>query len=440
MPHVTGCLPSTMPGRGTVDRALWENRLRDPVRLRQEFEGPKGRGWLLRWLPARAWENGVYAVFSNPIGLDDTTIKPGLAMILDPFGEVLAESRELGDDVVVALLTGDKIVDSSGRRYLRRAGRSSMGSWSNRPRPARSPSQPRAGGSSDPTRNQARVASHDAADAIAKPPGDAQCTSARVVGCLLIPHPSRTGCHDAKAPLDARIDVQVCSVLLACSCSTLVAFLGLAGCTRTASPERVPPPPTVTVVESKKMTVPIIVNPIGTTRALEEVTIRARVMGFLTERHFEYGTNVKKGQLLLVIDEEPFQVALNQAKAQLDAAAAAARESPVVQGSRGRQGDPGARPGPDAARRGRRAPRANSPGAQSGFSRRLRQVPRPRSSRVRPRSRPTRLASNRPWPTSRSTSTAPKPMSKRPGPPSTTLRSIWAIARCTRRSTGESAS
>ena len=119
MPHVTGCLPSTMPGRGTVDRALWENRLNDPVRLRQEFEGPKGRGWLLRWLPARAWENGVYAVFSNPVGVDDDTIKPGLAMIFDPYGEVLAESRELGDDVVVALLTGEKIAASSGRRYLR---------------------------------------------------------------------------------------------------------------------------------------------------------------------------------------------------------------------------------------------------------------------------------------------------------------------------------
>jgi predicted amidohydrolase len=119
MPHVTGCLPSTMPGRGTVDRALWENRVQDPVRLRQEFEGPKGRGWLLRWLPARAWENGVYAVFSNPVGLDDDTIKPGLAMIFDPYGEVLVESRALGDDVVVGLLTGDKVLNSSGRRYLR---------------------------------------------------------------------------------------------------------------------------------------------------------------------------------------------------------------------------------------------------------------------------------------------------------------------------------
>jgi predicted amidohydrolase len=119
MPHVTGCLPSTMPGRGTVDRVLWENRDRDPARLRLEFEGPKGRGWLMRWLPARAWENGVYTVFSNAVGLDDDTIKPGLAMILDPFGEVVVESRVLGDDVVVALLTAEKLAQSSGRRYLR---------------------------------------------------------------------------------------------------------------------------------------------------------------------------------------------------------------------------------------------------------------------------------------------------------------------------------
>ena len=119
MPHVTGCLPSTMPGRGTVDRTLWENRDRDPVRLQLEFQGPKGRGWLMRWLPARAWENGVYAVFTNPIGLDDDTVKPGLAMILDPFGEVLGECHALGDDVVVALLTAEKIDQSSGRRYLR---------------------------------------------------------------------------------------------------------------------------------------------------------------------------------------------------------------------------------------------------------------------------------------------------------------------------------
>ncbi len=118
MPHVTGCLPSPMPGRGTVDPVLWDNRECDPVRLRQEFQGPKGRGWLMRWLPTRCWENGVYGVFANPIGRDYDTIKPGLAMILDPHGEVLVESHTLGDDVVVALLTAQAIRESSGQRYL----------------------------------------------------------------------------------------------------------------------------------------------------------------------------------------------------------------------------------------------------------------------------------------------------------------------------------
>jgi predicted amidohydrolase len=119
MPHVTGCTPSLMPGRGHVARGLWDKRERDPVRLRQEFQGSKGRGWLLRWLPTRCWENGVYGIFSNAIGIDDDTVKPGLAMILDPHGEILAESSALGDDVVVALLTADSLEQASGRRYLR---------------------------------------------------------------------------------------------------------------------------------------------------------------------------------------------------------------------------------------------------------------------------------------------------------------------------------
>ena len=119
MPHVTGCLPSAMPGRGIVDPKLWENRDRDPVSLRQEFNGPKGRGWLMRWLPARAYENGIYAVFTNPIGMDNGEVRNGNAMILDPFGEVIAECTALGDDVTVGLCTAEKISVSSGRRYIR---------------------------------------------------------------------------------------------------------------------------------------------------------------------------------------------------------------------------------------------------------------------------------------------------------------------------------
>ena len=71
------------------------------------------------WLPARAWENGVYAVFSNPIGVDGETIKPGLAMILDPDGEVRVESHALDDDVIVGLLTAETYERALGRRYIR---------------------------------------------------------------------------------------------------------------------------------------------------------------------------------------------------------------------------------------------------------------------------------------------------------------------------------
>ncbi len=119
MPHVTGCLPSTMPGRGLVDPVLWKNRQRDPVPLRQELNGPKGRGWLMRWLPARAWENGVYVVFTNPIGMDAGQVRNGNSMVLDPFGEVIAECTQLGDDLCIGVCTPEKLQRASGQRYLR---------------------------------------------------------------------------------------------------------------------------------------------------------------------------------------------------------------------------------------------------------------------------------------------------------------------------------
>lgn len=119
MPHVTGCLESPMPGRGTVRPEIWHNRELDPVRCRQEFDGPKGRGWILRWLPARAWENGVFAVYANPIGVEGGTIKPGGSLILDPYGEILAECRRLGDDVAVATLDPHKRELASGPSYIR---------------------------------------------------------------------------------------------------------------------------------------------------------------------------------------------------------------------------------------------------------------------------------------------------------------------------------
>lgn len=119
MPHVTMCTPSTRPGAGFVDPGLWENREEDPTSLRLEFDGMKGRAWLMKWLPARAYDNAVYVIFSNPVGIDGDQLKNGCSMILDPFGDILAECRRLGDDMVTAVLTPEKLSQAGGYRYLK---------------------------------------------------------------------------------------------------------------------------------------------------------------------------------------------------------------------------------------------------------------------------------------------------------------------------------
>jgi predicted amidohydrolase len=118
MPHVTMCTPSSRPGAGFVDPQLWYNRETDPTSLRAEFDGLKGRSWLMKWLPARAYDNAVYVVFSNPIGMDDDQLKNGCSMILDPFGDIVVECRELNDQVVMATLTPEKLQQAGGFRYL----------------------------------------------------------------------------------------------------------------------------------------------------------------------------------------------------------------------------------------------------------------------------------------------------------------------------------
>jgi 5-aminopentanamidase len=117
MPHVTMCTPSTRPGAGFVDPNLWHNREKDPTSLRAEFDGLKGRAWLMKWLPARAYDNGIYAIFSNPIGMDDDQLKNGCSMIIDPFGDVIQECRKLDNEVVTATLSAEKLKQSGGYRY-----------------------------------------------------------------------------------------------------------------------------------------------------------------------------------------------------------------------------------------------------------------------------------------------------------------------------------
>jgi RND family efflux transporter MFP subunit len=79
-------------------------------------------------------------------------------------------------------------------------------------------------------------------------------------------------------------------------------------------------PPVVTV--AKPLVREVVDNDefIGRFEAVNEVSVRARVGGYLQDVHFEDGALVKKGDLLFVIDQRPFVTALNEASASLEVA------------------------------------------------------------------------------------------------------------------------
>lgn len=119
-PHQTGGTASRSPfAMGRIDPALWHSRAVNPGAIEAEFRGDKGRGWLLRWLPARAHDNGMFIVFSNGVGLDDDEVRTGNAMIIDPYGRILSETWRADDAMVTAALDLSLLPMSTGRRWLR---------------------------------------------------------------------------------------------------------------------------------------------------------------------------------------------------------------------------------------------------------------------------------------------------------------------------------
>ena len=119
-PHQTGAVRSRNPHlMGLIDRRLWDNRQDDPESIEREFRSDKGRGWLMRWLPSRAHDNGLFLIFSNGVGVDDDEIRTGNAMILDPYGRILAETWKADDDMVIADLDRALLADATGRNWIR---------------------------------------------------------------------------------------------------------------------------------------------------------------------------------------------------------------------------------------------------------------------------------------------------------------------------------
>src|SRR2546426_2607230 len=119
-PHQTGGCRSRNPHlMGVIDRRIWDERHTNPEAIERELRSEKGRGWLMRWLPSRAHDNGLFLIFSNGVGVDDDEIRTGNAMILDPYGRILAETWKAADDMVIADLDASLLADSSGRSWIR---------------------------------------------------------------------------------------------------------------------------------------------------------------------------------------------------------------------------------------------------------------------------------------------------------------------------------
>ena len=73
----------------------------------------------MRWLPSRAHDNGLFLIFSNGIGVDDDEIRTGNAMILDPYGQILAEvDGSPADAMVLADLDPACLAEATGRVWM----------------------------------------------------------------------------------------------------------------------------------------------------------------------------------------------------------------------------------------------------------------------------------------------------------------------------------
>ncbi len=107
------------------------------------------------------------------------------------------------------------------------------------------------------------------------------------------------------------IAVLMCAALAACqkgnSASTAKGARGAGGA------QTVP----VGVATVKQRDFPVYLTGLGSVQAFNTVSLKSRVDGQIMQVNFQEGQDVRKGDLLIVIDERPFQVALDQANANL---------------------------------------------------------------------------------------------------------------------------
>ncbi len=93
----------------------------------------------------------------------------------------------------------------------------------------------------------------------------------------------------------------------------------LAGCKEEKNAYVPPPPPQVGVAKPLQQSVVPYLSATGTTVAFNQVNLEARIQGFLTSIDYVDGAAAKQGDTLFVIEPAPYQAALQQAQATMQA-------------------------------------------------------------------------------------------------------------------------
>jgi multidrug efflux system membrane fusion protein len=118
--------------------------------------------------------------------------------------------------------------------------------------------------------------------------------------------------------------------------SALAVLVSFAGCSRSegeasAAPAPVQPPRVpVAVATVEQRSVPIDLQAIGTAQAYSVVEIRSQVTGELTAVNFKEGEDVRKGQVLFILDRRPLEAALQTARGNLERDTAEAANAAVI--------------------------------------------------------------------------------------------------------------
>ena len=107
----------------------------------------------------------------------------------------------------------------------------------------------------------------------------------------------------------------IAPLVVAAACASL-----LAGCDNKPAANAAPPPPPVTVSAPLQKSITEWDEYTGRFEALATVEVRARVSGFIESIQFKDGQIVKQGDPLFVVDRRPYQLAVDQAKSDLERA------------------------------------------------------------------------------------------------------------------------